>query len=68
MKMTLSALALWLLEVLALMAIVSKYSKYLEVDEFLSRANLEDLLRVRHHSVNAFCLLCIATMGRLFEP
>lgn len=37
------------------------------VEDLISRMSLEDIIRLRHHSVMAWLALCLMTMGRLFR-
>jgi hypothetical protein len=34
--------------------------------ELLSRLNIEDMLKYRHHTINSFLACCLLTMARLF--
>lgn len=34
--------------------------------ELLSRLNIEDMLRYRHHTINGFLGVCLLTMARIF--
>lgn len=67
-----AALIIFSIEIAAMRAIAQKYTRddedLIEVEEFISRASLEDIVRMRHHSITsfiAFCLLSICCAARL---
>lgn len=68
---TLTALALFMLESHAIYSLDRKYMREgetrLTVDEFIVRATLQDILLMRHHVISSWLLLGIATMGTLFR-
>lgn len=68
--MTKAALAIFICECVSIHFLYEKYfgkSYGVEVVEFLFRASLEDIIKMRHHTVTGFLALCLMTMGRLFE-
>lgn len=68
--MTKAAFAIFICEFVSIHYLYVKYfgrSVGIEVEEFLMRASLDDVLRMRSHSISAFLALCIMTMGRLFN-
>jgi hypothetical protein len=68
--MTKAALAISICEWMSIHYLFVKYfgeSVGISMEEFLSRASLEDIIRLRHHTINAWLALCVLTMGRLFD-
>lgn len=70
--MTLAGFFILTLEATAIYRLYSKYFREGEVagatvEEFLSRATLEDIIKMNVHQAGAFYALCIMTMGRLFN-
>ena len=72
--MTKAGLAIMICEMISIHFLYKKYFgnsgrslSEITPEEFMSRASLQDIIKMRHHSVNGFLALCIMTMGRLFQ-
>lgn len=68
--MTKAGFAIMICEMVSIHFLYKKYfgqSANITIEEFLSRASLEDIIKMRHHSINGFLAMCVMTIGRLFS-
>jgi len=66
--MSLASLVIFLFECLAIHKLFLKYfgkSEGISIEEFIGRASLPDVLRMRWHSISAFLALCLISIGQL---
>ncbi len=65
-----AALAILIIEFMVMHFLIKKYfgrSSNITIEEFIFMASLEDIIKMRHHSVSGFLALCVATMARMFD-